>query len=38
MTQVLVGVWMEAASTAEGIQLDESAVGSMGIEWTSDVA
>ena len=29
---------IEAASTWEGIQLDETAVGSMGIEWSSGVA
>ncbi len=29
---------MNAVSTAEGIQLDETAVGSMGIEWTSRLA
>jgi hypothetical protein len=29
---------MDATSTSEGIQLDESAVGSMGIEWTSGLA
>ena len=32
MTQVLKGVWWNPASTSEGIQLDETAVGSMGIE------
>ena len=37
MTQVLEGVWVEAASTAEGIQLDETAGGAMGIEWANGV-
>jgi hypothetical protein len=29
---------MDAASTAEGIHLDETAVESMGIEWSSRLA
>ena len=28
---------VDAASTSEGIQLDETAVGAMGIEWTRGV-
>jgi len=38
MIQALEGVWMDGASTLEGIQLDESAAGPMGIEWTSRLA
>ena len=29
---------VEAASTLEGIQLDETAISPMGIEWTSRLA
>ncbi len=37
MARVDVGKWGNSASTSEGIQLDETAVGAMGIEWTRGV-